>query len=219
MVFALVLAMPPSITTEALRAEALGLGFTFEAEGWAHPGDAPLLETSLFGVGWRGRRDLPFTNLMTSSQKGLKVNIFDYTYFTGGRKNARVYRQTVGAFSKAGVHIRCFELRPSGITDKIWGTLEHKNIDFETDPEFSRRYVLRGALDDEVKAFFTLPLRAFLESLDPNEKWHIEGNGDTLVVYRFKQRTPPAEFRTFYEQTTSIASSFFDLVTPTTIKQ
>jgi len=202
-----------------LRAKALELGLNFQPEGWTDSRDEPLLETPLFGQGWRGQRDLPFTNLMTSSQNGLKINIFDYTYFIGGGKDTRVYRQTVGAFSKAGVHLPYFELRPAGFIDEIWDTLGHKNIHFEADPEFSRRYVLRGALDDKVIAFFTPSLRSFLESLDPHDKWHLEGNADTLVLYRFKQRTPPPELRTFYEQTTSIATSFFDLVTPTNIKQ
>jgi hypothetical protein len=195
--------------TEALRAEALGLGLNFEGEGWVNRNNQPLLTSGLFSRG----ADRQFTNVMTGSQNRLSINIFDYSFLEGGGKGpGRYYRQTVGVFSKSSVHLSYFELRPSTIVDRIGDALTHENITFQEDTEFSRRYVLRGALNDKVRSLFTPSLRAFLERLDRGEKWHIDGTGHTLVIYRFARRTPPADLRVFLDQTTSLASSFFDLM-------
>src|ERR1017187_4965542 len=101
-------------------------------------------------------------------------------------------------------------MRPSGMVDKVWDALVHRNIHFESNPEFSRRYVLRGALRNRVCLLFTPALLAFLEGLDPQKKWRIEGAGETLFLYRHAKKTPPAELRMLVDDTSSLASGFFD---------
>lgn len=150
---------------------------------------------------------------MTGSRGGLKVSIFDYWFAEGSGRSTHNYKQTVGTFSKAGASLPYFEMRPSGVADKVWDALADKNIQFESDPEFSRRWVLRGALDNNIRSLFTSALRDFLKGLVAQEKWRIEGTSDTLVLYRYAKTTPPAELSTFLDQTTSIADGFFGLAT------
>jgi len=200
---------------DALRTEALGLGLSFEGDEWTERSRAPLLETALFGKG----HSPEFRNVMTGSCNGLKVSMFDYSFAEGSGRSTQYYRQTVGAFSKPSAYLPYFEMRPSGAFDTVWDGLAHNNIHFESDPEFSRRYVLRGALNDKVQSLFTPALRAFLEGVEPHEKWRIEGTGDTLILYRYAKRTSPAELRTFLDHTSSIAAGFFGLATAATIAQ
>ena len=196
--------------TEALRTEAQRLGLNFEDADWTDRHRAPVLKTALFARGHSAK----FKNIMTGSRDGLKISILDYSFTEGSGRSTRNYRQTVGAFSKACAYLPSFEMRPSGTADKIWESLAHKNMHFGSNPEFSRRYVLRGALDDKVRLLFAPSLLAFLEGLDPQKKWHIEGAGDTLILYRDAKRTPPAELRMFVEDTSALASGFFGLVSP-----
>jgi hypothetical protein len=200
--------------TDALQAEALQLGFKFDGDDWWDSSHAPQFGTALFERG----NGPGFTNIMTGTREGLKVSIFDYSFLENAGRYAPTYRQTVAAFSKPEVYFIDFELRPSETVDKIKNALLHKNINFETDPEFSRRFTLLSSLKDEIRSLFTPSLRAFLESLDPAEKWHVEASGDFFVVYQFKKRTPPENLQAFLDQTTSIATKFFESMTPTTIK-
>lgn len=199
---------------DALRTEALGLGLSFEGPEWTERSPAPPLQTALFGKGHSPQ----FRNVMTGSRNGLQVSIFDYTFAESGGKSTRYYRQTVGAFSKPGAYLPHFEMRPSGVADKVWDALAHKNIHFESDPEFSQRYVLGGAVNDRVQSLFTPALRVFLKGFEPHEKWRMEGTGDTLILYRFAKRASPAELGTFLDQTSSIATSFFDLAAVATVE-
>jgi hypothetical protein len=202
--------------TKALKAEAVQLGLNFAGEEWPDDTPAPTLETALFDEG-SGK----ITNVMTGSLNGMKVSIFDYFRMRYGRRRTfnlkqPPFTQTVGAFSKSGICLPYFQLRPAGMTDKAWDALSPQSIYFDTDPEFLRRFALRGisndrTLDDQLETFFSPSLREFLETLDPEETWHIEGNGDTLFLYRANQITQPIELRTFFERTSWIATNFLNL--------
>ena len=186
--------------SQALANAAVEMGFTFDGET-----RTPYLQTPLFGKGSSHK----FENVMTGDRAGFVVRLFDYSFTVGGGKSQQTYTQTVANFSKQHVSLPYFELRPASILARAWDAMAHKNIRFETDPEFSRRYILQGALPDKVREFFTPSLISFLDGLDLHEKWHIEGVGGTLVIYRSDQKTPPAQMRAFLEQTSQIAATFF----------
>lgn len=174
--------------TEALTTAAIEIGFTFGGEEWPDRGRAPLLSTKLFGEGY----DHQIKNIMIGSGAGSRISLFDYSFVVGTGKSQHTYAQTVAAFSKDDVYLPYFAMRPANLLDKAWDTLAHKNIHFDANPEFARRYVLQGALPEKVRDLFTPGLISFAEGLDPHEKWHIEGAGNTLVVYRAeKSRSGP----------------------------
>lgn len=193
--------------TQALSATALQIGFTFEGNKWSDPGQSPQLKTTLFGKG----SARTFRNIMTGSSSGLRVSLFDYSYVVGSGRNSHTYAQTVASFIKAGGALPEFEMEPKGILGKIGDALLHKNINFESHPEFSRRYQLRSPEQDRTRALFTPALLSFLESLDPKKNWSLEGLGETLIIYRSGKRTKPEELRTFLEETTTLGGSFLRL--------
>lgn len=191
--------------TEALQNAAMMIGFTFGGEEWPDKGRAPKLGTELFGKG----HSRQIKNIMTGTGGGLRISLFDYAYTIGSGKNSQTYRQSVASFSKDDASLPYFALRPANVLDKAWDAVAHKNIHFEAAPEFARRYVLRGALPEKVQELFTPGLISFAEGLDAREKWHIEGAGDTLVVYRLSKKVAPEKLRDFLDQTSAIASGFF----------
>lgn len=186
--------------TEALANTAVEMGFRFDGET-----RTPYLQTPLFGKG----RSRKFENVMSGERAGLVVRLFDYSFTVGGGKSQQTYMQTVANFSKDHVSLPYFELRPANILSRAWDAMAHKNIHFDAEPEFARRYILQGALPDKVRELFTPSLVSFLDGLDVHEKWHIEGVGGTLVIYRSDKKTPPKQMRTFLEQTSQIATTFF----------
>ena len=187
--------------TAALTNTAIDMGFTFAGET-----RAPYLQTSLFGKGHSHK----FENIMIGDRAGLMVRLFDYSFTEGGGKSQYTYTQTVATFSKDDGSLPYFELRPVNILDRAWDAVAHKNIHFDAEPEFARRYVLQGALPEKVRALFTPSLISFLDGLDAHGKWHIEGVGGTLVVYRADKKTAPEQMLTFLDQTTAVAIGFFN---------
>lgn len=185
--------------TKALANAAIEMGFTFDGET-----RAPYLQTALFGKGYSRK----FENIMTSDRAGLVVRLFDYSFVVGTGKSQQTYTQTVASFSKDHVSLPYFELRPANMLGRAWDAMAHKNIHFETEPEFARRYALQGTLPDKVRELFTPSLISLLDGLDAHEKWHIEGVGSTLVIYRADKKTAPEQMRTFLEQTSQIATTF-----------
>ncbi len=190
--------------TQALQTTAQEMGFTFEGAEWNDPSHAPRLNMPLFDRG-SGRQ---FRNIMTGTAAGLKVSLFDYSFTTGGGKNSHTWTQTVAAFTQE-LSLPDFALRPEGFFDRIGEVFLHSDIDFDSHPDFSHRCLLRGPDEQKIRQLFSPALLSFCEALPPDYKWHIEGGGPSLVVYRSDATVNPTQVRTFLDETSSIASNFF----------
>jgi hypothetical protein len=193
--------------TEGWKSAAQDIGFTYEGDEWADSNSAPMMETALFSKG----SETACNNITTGSRAGLRVSLFDFSYTVGGYKGSSATTQTVGAYSKDGVYNPYFEMGPGGTFDKMLDKVTHKNIYFESNPEFARHYVLRSPSEDEVRALFTPAWLTFLEQPNSRAGWVIEGAGDTIVIYCPGWKAAPAEIRSFLDRTLLIASSFFSM--------
>jgi hypothetical protein len=187
--------------TAALQAVAEEIGFTFEGDRTT-PALAAQLKTALFKRGSAGRP----TNVMTGTASGFKMSLFDYSYTISTGKSSNTITQTVATYSQ-DQSLPLFEMRPEGFFDRVGDLFVHKDIDFDSHPDFSRRYLLRGADEDKMRSLFTPALLTFLEGL--LAAWHIEGAGPTLILYRNGVTVGADELRSFLEGTSSIAKTFF----------
>ena len=201
----------------ALTDVALQIGFNYEGEDWVDQERAPHLETPLFDKG----HNQEFLNVMTGSVSGFQTSLFDYKFVIGGGKSSQTCMQTVVSFTKPGISMPEFELQPEGIMQKIGAVFVHDDIDFDSHPEFSRRMQLRSPEEEKTRELFNPSLLTFLEGLDQSKKWRLEGVTETLLIYRWKKRVKPEDFRQFFEETSAIASQFFGLASlrKTTINQ
>jgi hypothetical protein len=190
--------------TAALETAALRIGFLFEGDAWNHQPKTHLFGTPLFEKGSRER----FGNIMTGTTSGLKTSLFDYSYTTGGGKNSSTHTQTVAAFSQ-DFWLPIFELRPEGFLDRVGEAFVRHDIDFESYPDFSKRYFLRGPAEATIRALFSPSLIAFLEQLPAEEKWHVEGQDTTLIVYASNTTVSADELAAFLDKTSTIAKMFF----------
>jgi hypothetical protein len=158
---------------------------------------------------------------MTGTHAGLKTSILDYSYF---QDKSRV-TQTVAAYSQ-NLRLPFFEMHPKDFLDRGADHLFHQNISFKSHPDFSRRYLLLGippvlfssaptaqAEDNKngIQELFSPALLSFLQELSPKNKWHIEGAGSMLVLYRNGATVGADEVRSFLDETSSIARAFFSL--------
>ena len=175
-------------------------GLEFAAGNLTPPIDA---QTALFDRGSSGR----FLNIMSGKWGGLKITAFDYKYTISSGKNSSTFVQTVAAFTQQ-LPLPWFELRPEGFMDRVGEVFVHRDIDFESNPQFSRRYMLRGKDQDAVRALFAPALLSYLEMLPAGDRLHIEADASTLLMYRSNVRVKVEDLRAFLDDMSGIASTF-----------
>lgn len=173
--------------------------------GWSFAGHT--IEPEQLGIGAlplfsRGRRRRA-CNVMRGSDGPSGIAAFDYRYTVGGGNHQRAVVQTVVRVRSARLALPAFALTPERMFHKIGGLFGFHDIDFESSPEFSRRYLLRGAGHEaRVRDVFTPVVRAFFEHRPPVS---VEGANDTLVVYRAGRSVKPEDLRAFVEDALAIA--------------
>lgn len=184
---------------EAMSREAAKLGFEYHGEKSIRA--EPFTGFKLFNTG-RGRN---FDNVMKGEHGGARTVLFDYRYTVGGGRHSTTYRQTVGAFKVRGGLLPSFAMRPESVFHKIGSLLGYQDIDFEQNPGFSKRYLLRGEDERAIREAFS---RDTLVHFEDRPGWCVEAGGDWLVVYRSGKRVDPEGLREFLDEASRAAAVF-----------
>jgi hypothetical protein len=182
--------------TEALAQTASEMGMAFEesvpVESLASLGDSPLYSRG------RARRA---RNVMAGSRSDVMVRLLDYQYTVGAGKHQHTWHQTVAAFPGAAHSLPALEMTPETAFHKLGQVFGYQDIDFESSPEFSARYLLRGGDETGIRAAFGPALLEFFAS---HLGWNVEVSSGTVVVYRAGKRARPEDWRTFLEEALEI---------------
>jgi hypothetical protein len=144
-------------------------------------------------------------NALVGKAGALDVAVFDYAYTTGGGKHSQRWRQTVILFESDDMALPKFTLRPENIFHKIGQVFGYKDIDFDSHPEFSKRYLLRGEDEEAVRATFGDEARSFYES---DLKLSTEAAGPQLIHYRSGKRVSPDQISEFIKQGVRVLTLF-----------
>jgi hypothetical protein len=183
--------------TRELAEAAQQIGFQFLGNAWSGPAVSPQHRTSILQR-VRGK----CSNAMTGTSGTLQVSLFDYTYHVG----KSTATQTLATFSQ-NIDLPPFALRPENFLDRIGDAILHNDLDFDSNPEFSRRYLLRSPDEANTRRLFTPSLMTYLEQIQSN--WNIEGTGPTLVIYRGGSPVNASDVPAFINETSRIARTFF----------
>jgi len=183
--------------TRELTEAAQQIGFRFLEKPWSVPSLSSQHKISLLQ-----RTRGTCTNAMTGASGPLQVSLFDYTYSQGKSS----VTQTVAAFSE-DLPLPPFALRPENVLDRIGDAILHNDIDFDSHPDFSKRYLLRSPDEANTRKLFTPGLLTYLEQLQT--MWYIEGTGPTLIIYRGGRPVNPSDLPAFLDETSRIARTFF----------
>jgi hypothetical protein len=183
--------------TRELTAVAQQIGLRFVGNNWSGLSLSSQHKVSLLQR-TRGR----FSNAMTGSSGGLQISLFDYTYPAGKSS----ITQSVAVFSQDHP-LPPFALRPENFFDRIGDAIVHSDIDFDSNPEFSKRYLLKSPDEAGTRRLFNPSLLTYLEQFQTN--WCIEGTGSTLIIYHGGRQVSPSDVPAFLEETSRIARTFF----------
>ena len=186
--------------SQALQDAAQGAGFRFEisADGLLAQGVGSM---PLFNHGHSRRA----RNVLRPPSDEYTF-MFDYRYTTGSGKHQQTHYFTVTALKAKAQPFPEFVLRPEGFFDKI-GQAVFKSVDYDfpENPEFSKRYLLRGPDEARIRSFFDY---AALDFFARERKWIIEANGPWLIVYKSYSWLKPAGLTAWYEDVRRVTSFF-----------
>ena len=167
------------------QADEMGLRFVDNPDGQAYQ---QFERFKLFNRG-RSRR---MTNLIEGDSGDVKISIFDYRFTTGSGKNSTTHNQTIIALQSQQLQCPEFTMRPEGFFDKIGNAMGFQDLDFDTHPEFSKLFVLKGPDETAIRSYFTPTVLEFFES---QPKISLEASNDTMFFYRNRTRRKPEELK------------------------
>ena len=177
---------------KALKQIAESLNFTFSRKGDTSLLDA-LGDFHVFSQGHSRR----ISNVLTGRFNDIPMMVMDYKYTTGGGKSSHIWQQTVLAFESDKLVLPGFILRPENLFDKIGSFLGKKDINFESAPVFSKRYLLRGDDEESIRKLFN---EWVFEYYERHPGLSTEGHGKKLIYYRVSKRVSPDRIQAFLQE-------------------
>ena len=178
---------------EAMQELANDLGFTF------HLKDDTVLQSwfegfHLFSQG----RSRKLFNILRGKTQELDLAIFDYRYTTGRGKNQQTHSLTVLCFNSANLQLPAFVMRPESFWHRIgMALLGGQDIDFDTHPDFSKMFLLRGKDEVAIRETFNVDV---LEHFEQFPGISVEGEENLLIYYRNGTKVAADKIRPFMEE-------------------
>lgn len=117
--------------------------------------------------------------LMREVVDGDDVYLFDYSLRVSHGRGSYTSYDTYSAVVSHDLHLPAFSLRPETIADKAFSFFKGQDINFEDSPDFSKRYLLAGENEQQVRKLFTAKVLKYFEQTG---NLLIEGKGRTVVV-------------------------------------
>lgn len=125
------------------------------------------------------------SNCIQGGYQDLNINweIADVTFNEGAAFNAEVFTATVMTL-KLNQQIPVFSMEKEGVVERIFDRVMafsgYKDIDFEMFQGFSKKFLLMGKDEKEIRAFFVDELIEFFEN---HQIYHLESNGEAIVIF------------------------------------
>lgn len=147
-------------------------------------------------------------NLILGDTDEVRIAIFDYSYTTGSGKNKSTSRQTIAALESDSLNpIPEFSMRPESMFHKIGGVFGMQDIDFDSHPEFSKMFLLKGPEETEIRSLFRPILLDFFEQ---KKGVCVEAGPGSLIFYRSRKKVPPEEIKVLLEEAYQVFGAIVD---------
>lgn len=125
------------------------------------------------------------SNTLRGTYEDLNVSweIADVTFNEGQAFTAETFNTTLMVL-KLNKKIPVFTLDKEGVFERIFDRViaftGYKDIDFELYPDFSKKFLLKGNNESEIRSFFTDEIIRFFEN---HQIYHLESNGEALLIF------------------------------------
>lgn len=125
------------------------------------------------------------SNCLKGQYEDLNVSweIADVNFSEGGAFTAETFNTTLIVL-KLNKKIPVFTMEKEGVFEKIFDRVMaytgYKDIDFDMYPNFSKKFLITGNKEAEIRAFFTDKVIRFFEN---HQIYHLESNGEALIIF------------------------------------
>ncbi|MBX3423269.1 MAG: hypothetical protein KF752_17055 [Pirellulaceae bacterium] len=145
------------------------------------------------------------SNVIRADTEQLSLTLFDYHYTSGSGKNRRTVRQTVAWVASPTLKLPEFRLSPEGLLDRLGDLLFKSDIDFQDDPEFSKRFLLTGPDQPAIGQFFDASRRRVLLNINLPT---IEARPGAFIFYRPGQQVGPQDLKKLMSEAYCLYQAF-----------
>jgi hypothetical protein len=185
----------------AMETVARTMGFSYiekcsDAELGSLAGNMPLFNR---GHSRKGKR------LLTGRIADRDCHIMDYQYITGGGKSSHTHMQTIVLLDQTGTKLPDFTLSPENVLHRLAEMFGYQDIDFESHPDFSKHYLLRGKDEAAIRQAFTLDV---LSLMGATTGWHVEACDGRLAIYREGRFNEPGQTPSYAAEALRVAGAF-----------
>ena len=124
-------------------------------------------------------------NCLKGSFENLKISweISDVNFNEGQAFTAETFNTTI-MILKLNKKIPVFSMEEEGVLGKIFDRVMaftgYKDIDFDMYPDFSKKFLLMGDNESEIRSFFTDEIIRFFEN---RQIYHLESNGESIIIF------------------------------------
>ena len=119
----------------------------------------------------------------TFNDSGISWEIADITFSEGGAFTAETFNTTLMVL-KLNKKIPVFTMEKEGVLEKIFDRVMaytgYKDIDFEMYPDFSKKFLIMGNKESEIRSFFKDEVIRHFEN---HQIYHLESNGEAIVIF------------------------------------
>jgi hypothetical protein len=129
-------------------------------------------------------------NILSTHLEQCKLEVSDISLQEGALQDKSEMQITLLQLSELEVSIPDFALEPEGLWSKLFEAVEGKDIDFEANQTFSKKYYLRGEDEVAIRQFFNQSIIHFLEN---REEMHVECHKNKLLFYKKRNLLEPSE--------------------------
>ena len=125
------------------------------------------------------------SNCLKGTFKNIDVSweIADVTFSEGSAFTAETFNMTLMVL-KLPKKLPVFTMEKEGVLEKLFDRVMaytgYKDIDFEMYPNFSKKFLIMGNNEPEIRSFFTDDIIRFFEN---HQIYHLESNGEALVIF------------------------------------
>jgi len=144
----------------------------------------------------------------TFKDSNVSWEIADVTFNEGNAFTAETFNTTLMILN-LNKKLPTFTMEKEGVLgnifDRVMAFTGYKDIDFEMYPNFSKKFLLKGENESEIRSFFTDEIIQFFEN---HQIYHLESNGESLVIFDKIKLARTDETIAFIEYGKELASLF-----------
>ncbi|GEM_PF-4148848 len=156
-----------------------------------------------------------FKNILTGKLGRFEIFLSDFKSDYSVDNKAFGYKQTIAILRSSDFSFRRFCLIPKK-AERFTVRIEHigqdfgmpiikgyKNIPFSISPQLNSKYTLKAQGIHDSQELFRM---SFMQYLEDNSKWFIEGSSDALLIYRRGKRINPLGMREYIKEVVEIGN-------------